>query len=161
MKRLNTQQLIEMERLGALVRKKQAELSHAIDQANSTLAERWEAFRTIIDCETESVKAAIANYNGVVREIAEFVAETIEDQEASIEAKSERWQESPAGLAAEDWKANWVDFEADELFEFELEMEFGGYAEVPIDPPQFATYTEEDGGVLAFWELPQSVEERR
>lgn len=60
------------------------------------------------------VNTAIEEYNESLGEARELRDEVTGDAEMAIAEKSEKWQESEKGQAAESWKDTWGDLELDD-----------------------------------------------
>ena len=62
----------------------------------------------------EAVEAAIATYQAALDGCAEFATQIGEEAQAAWDDRSERWQDSDKGTAAQEWLTAWSDFAPDE-----------------------------------------------
>lgn len=78
-------------------------LQQAVTAYNTALQTAWETHLT----------APLATYTRAVEEVTEYVTETAEALRDQVFARSERWQESETGQAAEALVSEWEAFSAD------------------------------------------------
>lgn len=78
-------------------------LEEAVTAYNTALATAWETHLT----------APLAAYTRETEALTEYVTETAEALREQVFARSERWQESEAGQAAEAMVSEWEAFEAE------------------------------------------------
>jgi hypothetical protein len=96
----------------------------AIRQAHERLEQAVDAFNTTISELRIKVEAALEALNASINEAEGWREEVHTDQDSTFCDKSERWQESEAGLDYQDWMTAW-DVQLEEVqidFPDELEM---------------------------------------
>ena len=96
MKRLSKEQLKKHADLSAELHDAHEELDGAIKQFNETVATAYAKLETFV--ETFNSKVADANA---------FIEEVHSEQESYADDKSDRWRESDAGAAYDDWMSEW------------------------------------------------------
>ena len=107
MKKLSREQKQQKARLEALHLSRAEALQTAIQAFNERMAEEWQKVYVVAD-----------EYNDVVVLANDFIASVQGEQEAHLEDKSEKWQESDAGSAYLEWMDAWdVELETCELEE--------------------------------------------
>lgn len=119
-------------------------LQQAVTTYNAALHAAWETHLT----------APLATYTRAVEEVTEYVTETAEELRNQIAERSERWQESDKGQAAESLVGEWEEFSADP---YELE-EIAAFSVGDYDPrDQFGEDPEDI--VDTFGALPLDTED--
>jgi len=108
-------------------------------QLCTDLASDWEDLEAAVKQYNEKVavahselQAVVETFNKRVAEANEFVEEVHSEQESFFDEKSERWQESDAGSAYQDWMTQW----GDKVVE-EVELDWPPEFDVDVDIESF------------------------
>jgi hypothetical protein len=114
-----------------------ADLSISHQAVVEALAE-WSA---AVEAATAALRPALESYNTTLADAREFAEDVKSQAEQDISEKSEKWQESERGKAAQEWADLWGawapdDFEIAEPEEIEppSEDEIEAFAELPSKP---------------------------
>src|SRR4051794_24670515 len=102
--KLKKSQLTERDKMLDKLRDAQSELVGAVDNFNDEL-----------DALRGGVLSALAEYNGVLLEVAAWRDSVTEDLRADLEERSEKWQESDAGQEASSWIDDLENVDLDEV----------------------------------------------
>ena len=97
MKELTNNQKKDLKSLVERLRIAEEGISGAIEGFNEQVNQIWES----------AVDGLLEAYNGLVQEANQFRESVSSDQQAYIEDRSEKWQESKAGQDYEAWMQEW------------------------------------------------------
>lgn len=86
-----------------------AEHSAALARSRSDVSAEWEWFVANIGIAEAALGRAIRRHNDAVAAARQFVAAVAEDLRDQYDGKSEKWQESEAGQAADAMVTEWED----------------------------------------------------
>jgi hypothetical protein len=130
--KLNRRQASERADLVERFAKASGELESAVEEFNDKIGEL-----------KAPVEAALATYNEIAVEAAQFAADIASEAETAIDEKSEKWQDGDRGQAAMGWKDEWEALSFDEVeIDFPDELDFNNpdYGAVLEQTPDEASY---------------------
>jgi len=93
----------------------------AAELRRTALVSAIETYNAAVRAAFEALEQAKTDHNEALAEVAESLHAIGEELRASIEEKSERWQEGDAGSAASDWASSYEDFAFEEWEPYEPE----------------------------------------
>src|SRR5574343_1903149 len=96
--------------------KRRDELAASLELAGAELSKGIETFNEEVSkLFGAHVEVALIKYNEVLQEAQEFREDVVGRLEDEASDKSERWQESEAGQAAEEFTSEWRELSLDEV----------------------------------------------
>jgi hypothetical protein len=129
MKRLDKEQAARHEEMAG-------KLVNAREELNSAIVEFNDEVRGLFE---KTVKPKVEALNEAIGEANDFCIEVHSDMEAYQGEKSEKWQESDAGVEYQDWMDQWdgeideVDFDAPEDID-EPDVDVDEFENLPHEP---------------------------
>lgn len=96
-----------------------AALVEKLEAGATALANAVETYNAALEAAKGPLEAALEVYNELLDEARGFAQDVASQADQDISEKSERWQESDKGQAAQEWKGEWEDLSLDDV-EIEL-----------------------------------------
>lgn len=83
------------------------DLINKLSELRDELEQRVEDVNDALDTAVEALRQGIVEYNELLEEARGFTADIVSQAQEDIADKSERWQESERGEAAQGWADEW------------------------------------------------------
>jgi len=120
-----------MKKLTKTQEKEKADLSSELFDAHAEVEAAINKFNAALDAAKEEVETAVNAYNEKLSGARTFCEQLVSDMENYEGERSDKWLESDAASAFQDWKSEWEQIELDDF-----EVEFPEPLEVPENPQE-------------------------
>lgn len=106
-------------------RDRRDEIVALLQERKEKLETKVSAFNDLLSTARADVEEAMGRYNDALDEAKEFTDNVANEAQATIEEKSEKWQEGEKGQAAVEWQQLWSEIDLDHVdIDFPDEIEF-------------------------------------
>jgi DNA repair exonuclease SbcCD ATPase subunit len=120
-----------MKKLNKAQEADKGKLSSELFDAHTALEDAITKYNETIEAAKEAVETAVTDFNEKLGAARDFCEQIVSDMDNYESERSEKWQESDAASAFQDWKSEWESVELEDL-----DVEFPEALEVPENPQE-------------------------